>query len=183
MSTDIYDVIVTNLVESDPTHFSSHNVVILEFEHHVETDIDAHVDETEEKHCKWSKTTAYDICKYRHVLYCILEHMVVPTDMLRCGNVQRKNRAHSESIDKMCSDIINACLQASEDAIPQTDGKRSTSVPYWNENIKHKERSLCCHWIWCEGGKINTGIVYNITRRTRHQYHYKKLCCAISKKA
>ena len=54
------------------------------------------------------------------------------------------------------SDIINACLQASDDAIPQTDGKRSTSIPYWNENIKeHEERSLCRHWIWCEGGKIS----------------------------
>ena len=97
---------MTNYVKSDPTNLSSHNVVILEFEYHVETDRHAYVDETEEKHCKWSKATADDICKYRHVLDCILEHMVVPTDMLRCGNVQCKNRAHSESIDKMCSDII-----------------------------------------------------------------------------
>ena len=37
------------------------------------------------------------------------------------------------------------------DAIPQTDGKRSTSVPYLNENIKeHKEMSLFWHRIWCE---------------------------------
>ena len=173
VSTDIYDSIVTNYVESDPTNFSSHNVVILEFEYQVETDRYAYVDETEEKHCKWSKATADDICKYRHVLDSILEHMVLPTDMLRCENVHCNNRAHTEYIDTMCSDIINACLQASDDVIPQTDGKRSTSIPYWNENIKeHKERSLFWHWIWCEGGKINTGIVYNIMRRTRHQYHY-----------
>ena len=51
----------------------------------------------------------------------ILEDMVVPTDMLRCENVHCNNRTHKEYIDKMCSDIINACLQASDDAIPQTD--------------------------------------------------------------
>ena len=34
----------------------------------------------------------------------ILEHMVVPTDMLRCENVHCNNRAHTESIDTMCSD-------------------------------------------------------------------------------
>ena len=58
---------MTNYVESDPTNFSSHNVVILEFEYQVETDRYAYVDETEEKHCKWSKATADDIL-YRHVL-------------------------------------------------------------------------------------------------------------------
>ena len=52
VSTDIYDSIVTNYVESDPTNFSSHNVVILEFEYRVESDRDAYVDETEEKLCK-----------------------------------------------------------------------------------------------------------------------------------
>ena len=135
ISTDIYDSIATNYVECDPTNLSSHNVVILEFEYHVVIDRYTHVDETEHKHCKWSKATADDICKYRHVLDSILEHMVAPTDMLRCENVHCNNPAHTEAIDKMCCDIINACLQASEDAIPQTGGKRSTSVPYWNENI------------------------------------------------
>ena len=106
VSTDIYDSIVTNYVESDPTNFSSHNVVILEFEYQVETDRYAYVDETEEKHCKWSKATADDICKYRHVLDSILEQMVLPTDMLRCENVHCNNRAQTESIDTMCSDIM-----------------------------------------------------------------------------
>ena len=78
---------MTNYFESDPTNFSSHNVVILEFEYHVETDRYAYVDETEEKHWKWSKATADDVYKYRHVLDSILEQMVVPTDMLRCENV------------------------------------------------------------------------------------------------
>ena len=69
--------------------------------------------------------------------------------------------------------IQNLLIIDIDDAIPQTEGKRSTSIPYWNENIKeHKERSLFWQWIWCEGGKINTGIVYNTMRRTRHQYHY-----------
>ena len=72
ISTDIYDYIATNYVEYDPTNFSSHNVVILEFEYDVETDRYTYVDETEEKHCKWTKATADDICKYRDVLDSII---------------------------------------------------------------------------------------------------------------
>ncbi len=70
------------------------------------------MDETEEKHCKWSKATADDIksiCKYRHVLDSMLEHMVVPTDVLRCDNVNCNNPAHTEAIDDMCSVLMLAC--------------------------------------------------------------------------
>ena len=56
------------------------------------------MDETAEKHCKWSKATADDMCKYRHVLDSMLEHMV-PTDMLRRDNVNCNNPAHTEAID------------------------------------------------------------------------------------
>ena len=31
--------------------------------------------------------------------------------------------------------------------------------------------------MWQEAGKPQTGVVYNVIKRTRHQYHYVVRCC------
>ena len=51
-------------------------------------------------------------------------------------------------------------------------------VPGWDEMVKpERERSLFWHWMWQEAGKPRTGVVYNVMKRTRHQYHYVVRCC------
>ena len=51
-------------------------------------------------------------------------------------------------------------------------------VPGWDELVKpERDRSLFWHWMWQEAGKPQTGIVYGIMKRTRHQYHYAVRCC------
>ena len=40
----------------------------------------------------------------------------------------------------------------------------------------YQERSLVCHWIWFAARKPINGYVYNIMKRTRHQYHYAIMC-------
>ena len=73
----------------------------------------------------------------------------------------------------LCSDIIHACLHAEEESIPQTGARGRQAVPYWKEQVEpYKDSSLLWHWIWCENGKRNNGVIYDIMRRTRHQYHY-----------
>ena len=50
-------------------------------------------------------------------------------------------------------------------------------VPGWDEMVKpERERSLFWHWMWQEAGKPQTGVVYNVMKRTRHQYHYVVRC-------
>ena len=50
-------------------------------------------------------------------------------------------------------------------------------IPGWNEQVKsYKETSLFWHWIWLEAGEPMNGYVYNIMKRTRHQYHYAIRC-------
>ena len=44
-----------------------------------------------------------------------------------------------------------------------------------------KDRSLLWHWIWCESGRPNSGFIYDIMKRTRHQYHYAVRCCKKNK--
>ena len=35
--------------------------------------------------------------------------------------------------------------------------------------------------MWQEAGKPQNGLVYSITKRTRHQYHYASRCCKLQK--
>ena len=77
----------------------------------------------------------------------------------------------------LCSKLINSCIVASHETIPM---KRhiGKDVPGWDELVKpERDRSLFWHWMWQEAGKPQTGIVYGIMKRTRHQYHYAVQCC------
>ena len=41
----------------------------------------------------------------------------------------------------------------------------------WSEQIKDaRDRSLFWHWVWLEADQPMTGHMYNIMKRTRHQY-------------
>ena len=51
-------------------------------------------------------------------------------------------------------------------------------MPGWTEQfVPERDRSLFWHWMWCELGKPNKGIVYDVTKRARHRYHYAVSCC------
>ena len=40
-----------------------------------------------------------------------------------------------------------------------------------------RERLLFWHWMLQKAGKPQTGFMYNVMKRTRHQYHYVVRCC------
>ena len=68
-------------------------------------------------------------------------------------------------------------MAASAECVP-TVRPRASEVSGWNDQVKpERDRSLFWHWIWLESGKPNTGFVYQIMKRTRHQYHYAVRCC------
>ena len=73
--------------------------------------------------------------------------------------------------------IICSCMAESAECVP-TVRPRASEVSGWNDQVKpERDRSLFWHWIWLESGKPNTGFVYQIMKRTRHQYHYAVRCC------
>ena len=68
-------------------------------------------------------------------------------------------------------------MAASAECVP-TVRPRASEVSGWNDQVKpERDRSLFWHWIGLESGKPNTGFVYQIMKRTRHQYHYAVRCC------
>ena len=54
-------------------------------------------------------------------------------------------------------------LNASSECIPIT-----REVTGWTDPVKPKrDRSVFWHWMWLESSKPNTGLVYQIMKRTR----------------
>ena len=57
--------------------------------------------------------------------------------------------------------------------IPQTTSGITKEIQGWNDLAKQElEQSFFWHWIWCECGNPYNGDIYNITKKTRHTYHY-----------
>ena len=92
---------------------------------------------------------------------------------IKCNNVRCSTDQHINDIDQLCNAVVNSCTRAGQLCIPQSSGRCRKCVPYWQEEIQPlKDSALFWHWIWRECGKRNNGAVYDVTRRTRHRYHY-----------
>ena len=49
-------------------------------------------------------------------------------------------------------------------------------VPGWKDQVK-PEREQSLFWMWLEARKPNAGYIFDIMKRTRHQYHYAERRC------
>ena len=96
---------------------------------------------------------------------------------MNCHNSHCECVEHRNKINLLCSRLINSCIDASHETI-SLKSHIGKDVPGWDELVKpERDRSLFWHWMWQEAGKPQTGIVYGIMKRTRHQYHYVVRCC------
>ena len=70
--------------------------------------------------------------------------------------------------------LVNILLNASKVSLPTAGSKENTKViPGWNELVKPKlDSSLFWHKIWVDSGRPRNGLVADIMRRTRAQYHH-----------
>ena len=52
----------------------------------------------------------------------------------------------------------------------------------WSDLVaSEKDVFILWHWIWCESGWPNADFIYDIMKRTRHQYHYAVRYCKKNK--
>ena len=136
----------------------------------------------------WSAASADDLAVYKAQLDNNLINLSVPVDALYCQNLMCDK--HSQHLNIFHDSIIKACLHASN-IIPCTQAKTFKCVPGWSEFVKeHKERALFWHSIWKSCGSPKTGVVSDIRRRTRSQYHralrrvkQHKIACSSNKMA
>ena len=84
---------------------------------------------------------------------------------------------HQDNLNKLCTGITKACDDAAEKTLPVsgsvTRGNRHNNiVPGWNEHVEpFRKKSLLWHKIWLDNSKPKSGLVADIMRSTRCEYH------------
>ena len=125
------------------------------------------------KHSVWSNITQKYIDRYQKTLDNKLKHITIKDDLLLCKDYLCTK--HNVDINNLYGAIVNACIGAAEETIPQSEptkmrGKKP--IPQWNELIDpHRQRAIFWHEIWKDQGRPQCGIVSEIRRTTRARYH------------
>ena len=153
MSGCIFDGIRRNNVIYDGDNPSNHNLLFLAVKSLSNM---AHVRSINSKPtnrvlCSWNKATATDIELYKHCIDTKLDSITCfYNDVVYCTDINCCIPSHKRQINEMCSTLINLCILASAQTIPQ--GRLGDkAIPGWNEQVKsYKETSLFWHWIWLE---------------------------------
>jgi len=121
----------------------------------------------------WNKASINNIENYKLLLRSKLAEIKVPTAAVCCSDVCCVNSDHFDSINLYVSQLADACTQAAEKTVPFTRrrGERGC-IPGWSEHVAPlRDKSIFWHKIWSDCGRPHTGIVSDIMRKTRLQYH------------
>ena len=124
---------------------------------------------------QWNKANEGDIINYKRILDDILSKSIT-YEAIHCESVRCNDNGHHAAIEKMCKNVIDACLKAGNMGILTSSGRRSTDgrkcIRGWNEFLKPaRENSMFWHWMWLECKKPNAGVVCDCMRRSRRAYH------------
>ena len=102
-------------------------------------------------------------------------------DTYNCDDVHSKSIQHCQYIDYLCRSIINYCLESSVLAIPFVKSGND-DIPGWTEQVKPElDKAKFWHWMWQEENKPLSGAVYEVMKRTKHQYNYTVRRCKRNK--
>jgi len=82
-------------------------------------------------------------------------------------------QSHTFALNDLAASIATACISAASSTIPQTKNKReSRRIPDWNGFVApYQTKSLFWHNICVECERPWHGVVADIMRHTRSQYH------------
>ena len=122
---------------------------------------------------QWNKASANDINPYRRNLDGFLSKINMSNDLIHCNDMLCNNVKHRTEIENLHDNIINACLEASHIAIPcQRQTPSPAGIPGWQEHVaEQRQQSIFWHIIWKQCGSPPKGVVAELRRRTRSQYH------------
>ena len=118
----------------------------------------------------WNKALSRDKDRYRELVDSKLRSIDIPYDAILCtDNFCLMHKSH---ISQFHDNIIDVLVLASHESIPYSSSKLSKIVPGWNEYVnRYFESALFWHYIWIENGRPGDGILTELRRKTRAQYH------------
>ena len=162
------------LISFDPiesvNNFSDHVPIKIKYE--IETKYAIYRNKHISKKCSpaWERASFLDKEKYKEIVEEKLGGIVIPTDAMVCNNVFCTE--HLDQINTFHNDITNVLVCASAECIPSSSSRFRKAVPGWNEYVENYFKSaLFWHFLWKENGQPLNGLLADIRRKTRSQYH------------
>ncbi len=119
----------------------------------------------------WNSASPEDLLKYAAAIDAKLDSIVMPWEALHCTD--HFCSIHDHQIERFHNDIIGVCLDASRQSIPMCGQKqKSRGMPGWNDHVEEKrQRAIFWHNLWKENNSPREGILADIRRNTRAEYH------------
>jgi hypothetical protein len=151
-------------------NFSVHLPIVIDLDINISKSKHASYHENE-SHSKvsWNSVNEDHIYRYELEMHKLLSDIRIP-NACTCTDGKCKDRNHIVELDTLCNDIINACVISGQ-VFPKCKKKRK--LPYWGQNVKpYKDDALFWHNLWKECDKPSNGILYDLMRKTKLQYHY-----------
>ena len=119
----------------------------------------------------WREATSAAIDLYQHNLSVSLTKVTISHEAINCSNPHWDDPDHRDFISSYCDDLIRCLVESANASIPKT-GPPGRRVPGWNQYVRpYKDASLFWHRIWKECGSPATGVVSQIRRKARGEYH------------
>ena len=88
-----------------------------------------------------------------------------------CENKVCRNMGHIHKLEQTVSMLNDVLFIAAQDNFPKCSLKK-TKLPYWNVRIKpYKQDSIFWGSLWNQCGRPTHGVVYNVYKRVKRQYH------------
>ena len=136
-------------------------------------------------HINWGKVTKLNIDTYKLQLDINLKPLLFGLDVVYCTNLNCQNSGHQTQIQELFNGVINACVDAGSKAFPtmNTDNYKK-SIPGWSMFVsEYKRKALFWHSLWKSNGSPKQGLIADLRRKTRMEYHRVVKCVKNNKDA
>jgi hypothetical protein len=119
-----------------------------------------------QKKVSWCRASDAELSSYRSILGENLAKVaVIPAHVSQCGVLCN---THRDEINAYHDEIVVACLNAAERAIPKCSKKGKAG---WKELVDpSKKESVFWHRIWVSNGRPRSGWISDIRNSTRREY-------------
>ena len=173
VTSNLYQYVSDAYVINDPDNVSNHNVIISEFltgfsEPCVNFNVKNY---TNLNSVSWNRASDDNLCRYSKYADKLLSKVELPVSDLYCKDSLCKCTTHIQDLNTLCNNICKTLLEASSKFIPKILPNKKHK-PCWGGTVKsERDSAIMWHAIWCSAGRPQTGVLANIRRSTRAQYH------------
>lgn len=174
LSSNLVHMMSSGMVKHSGDNLSDHSAIEIKLSCDTNLTKDLPKKTTQSNKPQWRAACNEDIENYKLELDTMLDEYQLPYSLLTCNNLKCSDENHIKDINSLTMSIVNACCTAAEHTLPSNNNahKKSKSVPGWSETVEPmRQTSLLWHFIWKQSGSPHNGLIANIRRSTRANYH------------